>query len=104
MLWSLALSQLRILRNETVLGGLSPPPSPPPRLGHRSLRCTQLVPTETRGLGRVRCPGSFWKPRFWPLWSTVHVYLVVPQNHRNRVQGLHPSLDVPGVELCLGSP
>ena len=25
-------------------------------------------------------------------------------NHRNRVQGLHPSLDVPGVELCLGSP
>lgn len=33
MLWSLALSQLRILRNETVLGGLSPPPSPPPKTG-----------------------------------------------------------------------
>lgn len=32
------------------------------------------------------------------------LHLVVPRNHRNRVQGLHPSLDVPGVELCLGSP
>lgn len=32
------------------------------------------------------------------------LYLVVPRNHRNQVQGLHPSLDVPGVELCLGSP
>lgn len=29
---------------------------------------------------------------------------VVPQNHRIQRQGLHPSPDAPGVELCLGSP
>lgn len=56
----LARSQLRILRNELFLGGL-PPCRHPPTPAHGGLRATPSMPAASRGRGRARSPGSFWK-------------------------------------------
>lgn len=85
----------RILRNELFLGGL-PPCHHPPTPGTRRPEGHPLMPAASRGRGRARSPGSFWKPGVLAALVSCSPDLVAHLDPRGRGQGLPPSLAEPG--------